>query len=225
MTTRATPAEVDERDLYPLHEEDDVTEVTFHEREVRYLRNAIAAQHPDWFVTGNVGIYWVRGNFSLYAAPDVFVARASLPQPDPRVYLLWRDPPVIFAAEIGSRSTQRADEGPELEIYGREMRVAEYLYADPPKGDVRLWRLGTRDYEPVAAEPGGRFRSEQLGLEFGLEDDFLWVYTLEGERFGTHEEEVRRRREAETRAVELERQLAELQSRRRRRQRPDSSEG
>jgi hypothetical protein len=90
MATRATPAEVDERDLYPLDEEDEVTEISFHEREVRFLRNAIAAQHPGWFVTGNVGIYWVRGDCSLYAAPDVFVVREPLPQPDPLAELQSR---------------------------------------------------------------------------------------------------------------------------------------
>src|SRR5262245_51544728 len=101
MTTRITSTPAEDRDFYPLHEEDDVTEIPFHERQVRYLRDALSARSPTWSVTGNVCIYWEPGNTSRYAAPDVFVVREPLPKPDPRVYLTWEDPPVIFVAEIG----------------------------------------------------------------------------------------------------------------------------
>jgi hypothetical protein len=37
MTTRAPVAALDDRELYPLHEEDDVPEIPFHRRQVRYL--------------------------------------------------------------------------------------------------------------------------------------------------------------------------------------------
>jgi Uma2 family endonuclease len=241
MTAKLSPTALDDRDLYPLHEEDDVTEISFHERQVRYLRGALAARFPGWFVTGNVGIYWEPGNFALYAAPDVLVVREPLPEPDPRVYLIWKDPPVIFVAEIGSRSTQRADEEPKVEIYSQKVRAVEYLYADPPRGEVRLWRQGPEGYEAVVLEENGRLRSAELGLAFGLEEGFLRVYTPAGERLRTHEEaeqevreagqraaaearrratEARRRKAAEARAAEeaarrqeLERQLAELRSR------------
>jgi Putative restriction endonuclease len=210
MSTRVSLASVEDRDLYPLHEEDDVTEIPFHERQVRYLRDAVSACHPEWFVTGNVGIYWERRNYSLYRAPDLFVVREPLRVPDPRVYLTFEDPPVIFVAEIGSRSTQRVDEGPKPEIYARHVRASEYLYADPPRRIVRFWRLGTDGYETVAPEPNGRFRSVALDLEFGLEaDGFLRIYTRDGERLRTHEEaeqalaeEARRRLEAEQAAAE-----------------------
>jgi Uma2 family endonuclease len=234
MTASLSPAALDDRNLYPLHEEDDVTEIPFHERQVRYLRNALCARFPDWFVTGNVGIYWEPGDFALSRAPDVLVVREPLPEPDPRVYLTWRDPPVIFVAEIGSRSTQAMDEGPKVEIYAQNVRATEYLYADPPRGELRLWRSGVAGYEEVGAEANGRFRSGELELEFGLEEGFLRVYTLEGERLQKHEEvvqeaqeagrrladEARRREAAEARAAEeaarrqeLERQLAELRAR------------
>jgi Uma2 family endonuclease len=235
MTARLSPTDLDDRDLYPLHEEDDVTEIPFHERQVRYLRNALSVHFPGWFVTGNVAIYWEPGNTRRYRAPDVFVAREPLPEPDPRVYLTWLDPPVIFVAEIGSRSTQRADEGPKVEIYSRHVRAAEYLYSDPPRGSLRLWRQGPEGYEEVPAEANGRFRSAELQLEFGLEERFLRVYTLEGARLRTHEEaeheaqeagrraaaearrraaEARRRQAAEARAAQAEERAAEEAARR-----------
>jgi Uma2 family endonuclease len=242
MTTRVPPSPMEDRELYPLHEEDDVTEIPRHERQVRYLRDALSARFPNWFVTGNVGIYWEKGNYELYRAPDVFVVREPLPVPDPRVYLTFEDPSIVFVAEIGSRSTQRADEGPKLEIYARDIHAAEYLYADPPRRDVRFWRLGPQGSEAVAPEGApprsggpGRFRSLELDVEFGLDEDgFLRIYTLEGERLLTHEEtdqhlqdtqqhlqDTRQRlQEAEARAAdegarrqEPERRLAELQAR------------
>jgi Uma2 family endonuclease len=235
VTAKLSPTALDDRELYPLHEEDDVTEIPFHERQVRYLRGALSARFPGWFVTGNVGIYWEPGNFALSRAPDVLVVREPLPEPDPRVYLTWRDPPVSFVAEIGSRSTQAVDEGPKVAIYAQNVRAAEYLYADPPRGELRLWRSGAAAYEEVAAEANGRFRSAELELEFGLDEGVLRVYTPEGERLRTHEEaeqeaqeagrrvaaeahqratEARRRQAAEARAAQAEERAAEEAARR-----------
>jgi hypothetical protein len=137
-----------------------------------------------------------------------------------RVYQTWRQPPVTFVAEIGSKSTFRKDEGPKVEIYQDLIRAVEYLYADPPKGVLRLWRLGMAGYTEVAPAANGRLRSERLELEFGLDEaGELRVYTLAGERLLTHEEtEAARqaaeaaRQAAEARAAELERQLAELRA-------------
>jgi Uma2 family endonuclease len=203
MTTPLTPAAVDERDLYPLHEEDDVTETPQHERLVRYLRDAIAAQVPGRFVTGNVCIYWEPGNYEAYAAPDLFVAQAALSYPDPRVYLSWQDPPLVFVAEVGSRSTSQDEEGVRLERYRDILRVPEHLYFDPERKELRLRRLGPVGYEVVAPEPNGRLRSVQLQLEFAVdEDDFLWVYTPDGERLLTYDAEAQRRQAAEAHAAE-----------------------
>ena len=77
------------------------------------------------------------------------------------------------------------------------MRAAEYLYADPPKGNRWLWRLGPNGYEEVAPAANGRLRSAELGLEFGLEEGVLRVYTLDGEMLLTHgETEAARQQEA-----------------------------
>jgi Uma2 family endonuclease len=213
MTLPLSPVDLDDRNLYPLHEEDDVPEIPFHERVVRYLRDAIAAFAPHWFVTGNACIYWERGNFRDYAAPDVFVVKEPLPEPMPRVYHLWRDPPVSFVAEVGSRSTLE-EETTRLMRYRDRVRVPEHLFFDPDSLELRLRRLGPSDYEEVAPGPNGRLRSEQLGLEFELDTrGFLWVYTPEGERLMTHEEEVARRREVEALAAEEARQREAAETR------------
>jgi Uma2 family endonuclease len=214
MTVPVTPVDVNDRSWYPLHEEDDVTEIPLHELVVGYLRGALRAHLPDAFVTGNVCIYWVPGNTTLYGAPDVFVVREPLPEPQPRVYHLWRDPPIVFVAEVSSRSTVHLDQGVRRQRDAQDMGVPEYLCYDVDENLVQLWRLGVEGYEEVRPGAAGRLRSEQLGLEFGLDEaGLLWAYTPDGERLLRHEEEVSRRQQAEARARELEARADELEAR------------
>jgi hypothetical protein len=130
-----------------------------------------------------------------------------------------------------------------VEVYRDRVRAREYLYADPPNGVLRLWRMdATGAYVEIALEANGRMRSAELKLEFGIDEmPFLRAYTPEGVMFLTHEEEaaqrqeearlrlaaearvveeVRLRQEAEARAAEearqreeLEREIAALQAR------------
>jgi Uma2 family endonuclease len=214
MTVPVTPLDVNDRSWYPLHEEDDVSEIPLHELVVGYLRGVLRAHLPGAFVTGNVCIYWVPGDTTLYGAPDVFVVLAPLPEPQPRVYHLWRDPPIVFVAEVSSRSTVHLDKGIRRERYAHDMGVPEYLRYDVDENVVQLWRLGVEGYEEVQPNASGRLRSEQLGLEFGLDDEgLLWAYTPDGERLLRHEEEVGRRRLAEVRARELEAQARAAEAR------------
>jgi Uma2 family endonuclease len=204
----------DDQDYYPLHEEDDVPENPPHEATARYLRDAAAAHFPDWFVTGDVCIYWEPGDTQKYGAPDVLVVKGPLTEEVHRVYQTWRQPPVTFVAEIGSKSTFRQDEGPKVAIYRDLIRAEEYLYADPPRGVLRLWRWAAGEFSEVTPEAGGRVRSAALALEFGLDEaGELRVYTLEGEVLLTHAESEAARQAAEARAVELERELALLRAR------------
>jgi Uma2 family endonuclease len=194
MAIRVPPLSVDDQDYYPLHEEDDVPETPPHEAAARYARDAIAARFPDWFVTGNVCIYWEPGNTKDYRAPDLFVVKEPLTEPVRRVYQLWKQPPVVFALEVGSRTTFRHGYprsgwmGPKVELYQEKVKAAEYCHVDLDHGRKRLWRLGPTGYEEVAPEPNGRLRSLELELDLDLEDDLLRVYTFDGERLRSHEE-------------------------------------
>ena len=226
MAVRSPTLSVDDQDYYPLHEEDDVPEIPPHEATVRDLRNVLSLRFPGWFITGNVCIYWDRGNIKKYRAPDLLAVREPLAEEVHRVYLTWMQPPVTFVAEVGSKSTFRKDEGPKVRIYRDLIRAEEYLYADPPKGVLRLWRWGPETSDAregdreVKPEPNGRVRSAALALEFGVEAGELCVFTLEGERLLTHKEsdaawkqEAAARQAAEARAAALERELAELRAR------------
>src|SRR5436190_10902243 len=113
MTTQAVTSPANDRDYYPLHEEDDVPETDFHRVQTTDLYDALRIHFPDRFVGANICIYWVPENTNIYRAPDVVVAAGPTADPHPRVYLVWQDPPVLLAIEIGARSTFRTDEGPK----------------------------------------------------------------------------------------------------------------
>jgi Uma2 family endonuclease len=202
MSTTALDAWVNDRSRYPLHEEDDVPEIPRHESEVRNLRDVLGFRFPDRLVTGNVCIYWIPGDFQLYYAPDAFVTEGTPAEPEPRVYHIWQDPPIVFAAEVDSRSLTEAQREHNFRICEQVLCIPELLEFDPEEGLLRLWRLGPRGYESVEPEANGRLQSRELELEFGLDEaGRLRAYTLDGELLRIYEEAERDREEAEARAA------------------------
>ena len=224
MERAPTLAPEEDRGFYPIHEEDHVVQGPAHDRQSVYLTGALGAHRPDLWVLGEACLYWEPGNKQRYVAPDVAVVDSPPPDPLPTVYLQWQDPPLLFVAEVASDSTRSHDVAGKLATYEGGLRVPEYLYADPDRRDLRLWRLMEGRYHRVRAEPDGRLWSAQLGLWFGLDESgFLRVYTRERGMLLTHAEvSMRAEREAEQRAdaerraaaeatlrVEAERRLAE----------------
>jgi Uma2 family endonuclease len=179
MTTPVPTVPVDEHRLYPIHEEDNEPEWPSHERVVRDLRTGLAALFPNCMVTGNVCIYWEPGNTQRYVAPDVLLVLGHAREPLPRTYLVWREPPVSFVAEIGSASTRQNDLDEKLGTYSQQVRAQEYFFADPPDEELpaqemHLWRLSGTGYQEVRPEANGRLRSQVLEVEFGR-DAQGWV--------------------------------------------------
>jgi Uma2 family endonuclease len=211
LPTALTPAE--EQRLYPVHEEDNVPETSPHEFAARYVRDVLGALFPESLVTGNICLYWERGNMSRYVAADAILARDRPRQPLPRNYLLWNEPPVNLVVEIGSDSTRQIDLEEKPAIYAENVRAEEYLYADPPdpetpRREIYLWRLGPQGYVRVEPEPGlpadggsPRLQSDALGVEFGFDATGMLRIYVHGIPQPTHEEEKARREAAEARAA------------------------
>jgi Uma2 family endonuclease len=217
----APTLDIDDHDFYPVHEEDHVPETPLHLRQWHYLVGAIQAELPHLWVTGDTCLYWERGNTRRYVAPDLAVIDCPPPQEPTNVYLRWRDPELLFVGEVGSRSTLRKDTGPKVSPFEKKLRVPEYLYCDPPKGDLRFWRIIEGRYHSIPPDAAGRVWSAQLGLSFGYDETgFLRVYDRSGRMLLTHEEErargemEARRAAAEARRAETEHHLREEAERR-----------
>lgn len=209
MAMPASIAAAEEQKLYPVHEEDNVPETSPHESAVRYARDVLEVRFKDSLVTGNICIYWIRGNRRRYVAADVMVALGRPREPQPRVYLMWREPPVSFVLEIGSNRTRKIDLEEKPGIYARQIRAEEYFYADPadprsPRREMYLWRLEGQDYVSVPPEPNGRFRSSVLGVEFGYDDAGAFRIYADGAPQPTHKELDQQHQVAETRATAAE---------------------
>jgi Uma2 family endonuclease len=208
------------RQLFSLHEEEDVTEVTPHRRQVSYFETNLRVELPDRFVGANLGVYWVPGQHEEpWAGPDVFVAaRPPMRDPLPRVWLVWEDGPLQFVAEVASEKTRRLERRKREEKYQDALGVPECLYVDLDRHQLELWRLQAGKYRRVREE-GGRLYSEELGVWFGWDPgaEFVRIWTVDGRILPTPEEweqqlqeEQRLRQEAEARAAALAAELERL---------------
>jgi Uma2 family endonuclease len=245
MAIPALPVTVDDEEFYPLHQEDDVPEIPDHRTQHTDLGTALTLHFPDAFITGNVCVYWERGNRDRYVAPDLFVVRDWRPTTKLRTYRLWEHPPIGFVAEVLSRYDHKPRQESMEADYATHLRVPEYLSFHLERKELKLRRLGPNGYEEVPPEPNGRVRSQELQLEFGMDETgFLRAYTLDGRKLPNAEElklqlsdqeqrrgeaearadeEAQRRLEAETRAAEevRQRQAAEARAAEEARQREE----
>lgn len=178
-----TPVQVDEV-LYPTGDGQPVAETEIHRDnllETVWMLQQWYKDRDDVYVSGNMFVYYVRGDRHRHLAPDVFVVH-GVPKVVRECYKTWEEPKqtLDLVIEFTSRSTKEEDLDDKFELYRDELGVREYLlfdpyseYLDPPQ---QLFKLKAGKYERV--EPvDGRLPSEVLGLH--LERDGmrlrLWV--------------------------------------------------
>jgi Uma2 family endonuclease len=182
------------------------------------------ADDPLAYVSGNMFVYYEKGNRRKHVSPDVFVA-LGVPKDNPRdAYFVWQEahgPAVVI--ELTSKSTRDEDLEEKMSIYQDKMPVPEYFlfdpkdeYLDPP---LQGHRLRDGKYTPIEMVDG-RLPSEVLGLHLERNGEWLryynpasglWLPTPE-ERLAALEERCdvaeaqRERAEAERERAEAERE-------------------
>jgi Uma2 family endonuclease len=183
--------------------------------------------HPNVYVTGNINLYYQKGNPKAVVAPDVFVV-FGVPKHRRRTYKLWEEgksPDVVF--EITSRKTRKEDLRDKRWLY-EELGVGEYFLFDPLRDYLTPPLQGFRRegsyFVPLQPEPlpDGEWQLEGklLGLILQTQGETLRLYNPQtGQFLLTHEEEVaaRRaeamaRRAAEERADAAEAEIARLRA-------------
>ena len=175
------------------------------------------ADNSQAYVSGNMFVYYEKGNRRKHVSPDVFVA-LGVPKNKPRdAYFVWQEahgPDVVI--ELTSKSTRDEDLDEKMTIYQDRMPVPEYFlfdpkdeYLDPP---LQGHRLRQGKYVPIEMVDG-RLPSEVLGLHLERDGEWLRFYDpATGLWLPTPEEreavlEVRRERaEAERERAEAERE-------------------
>jgi Uma2 family endonuclease len=177
--TLATEHEID----YPTGDGQPMAETPTHRdnlaETIATLRRRYAGR-TNVYISGNMFVYYVRGDRRRHVSPDVFLVE-GVPGTYRDCYKTWEESKssLDLAIEFTSRFTKEEDLDDKFEIYRDELRVYEYLLFDPYEEYLdpaqQLFRLASGIYQPVSPIDG-RLPSEVLGLHFDRQgrDLRLW---------------------------------------------------
>src|SRR5215470_4412355 len=208
------PAHI-ERILYPESDGSPMAETDLHRNlilEIVFALSHFFRNDPNVYVSGNLFIYYVKGDSRKNVAPDVFFVR-GVPKGDRRVYYLWEEgvaPQVVF--EISSQHTFKDDVFKKFHTY-QKLGVREYFIFDPTSDYIKDspligFRLEDREYVEMELE-NGRLHSDELGLDLVIVENTLRLFDPGAGKFlMTPDEEAEARIRAE---AEVERLRAEIE--------------
>jgi Uma2 family endonuclease len=160
----------------PMAETDDHRRLMY--EQIETLDWWFADQH-NAYVSGNLLLFYERGNKRRHISPDVFVVK-GVPKGPRLNYILWeeRKPPRVVI-ELTSSSTRHEDTHRKYVRYRDILKVREYFLFDP-HGDylhprLQGHRLRGGVYHPIRAVEG-RLPSRELGLHLQQDGDDLRLY-------------------------------------------------
>jgi hypothetical protein len=193
------PSEVDEHRLYPQWPSGFKPEDARHERQVRYLRDALTVLLDLHEVTGGEPLLGWDGEQTCVAVPDVLVwwtcegerghppvPRNPHPNPHPRE----KGRRVELVVDVSSRGYAKEPLDPRsLRNYG----VGAYLHFSSDSGVIAAWRWIDNDPVQVRQDDRGRHHFADLSLSFGTDNEgFLRVYDFGGGEMPRYDEIVKR---------------------------------
>lgn len=202
-----------------------MAETDFH----RILMNALIgtldfrfADDPMLYVSGNLLMYYVRGNKRKHVSPDVFVVK-GVKKMKRLYYLTWEEGKTPNAViEITSKSTRREDLQTKFVLYRDVLKVKEYFMFDPfgeylKPERFRGYRLRKGEYMPIALVDG-RMPSQVLGLHLERDGHTLRLYDPEARKWlpTVDERAEQAERENKVLAEEVERLRKEIEQQKRR---------
>jgi len=181
MASVPTPA-LRERSDYPTSDGRPMAETDHHRDQMVDLIQTLEAWYAGdrWvYVSGNLLLFYERGNRRRHISPDVFVVK-GVPKRKRLNYLVWEEGKAPHVAiELTSSSTRAEDVKRKFRIYQDILRVQEYFlfdplgdYLDPP---LRGYRLRQGQYVPIQPVKG-RLPSRVLGLHLERHDTELRLY-------------------------------------------------
>jgi Uma2 family endonuclease len=177
---------------------------------------------PDVYVSGNLLLFYERGNKRRHVSPDVFVSK-KVPKRERLNYLVWEEgkgPDLVI--ELTSSSTRHTDVSRKFRLYRDVLKVKEYFlfdpfgdYLDPQLQGYRLQRGKYVPIRPVA----GRLPSKVLRLHLQAHEKDLRLWNpATGQQLPTPAEVIARTKaalqESEAENRRLRREIATLRSQR-----------
>lgn len=182
MNQRFFPTVIPDRNTYPTTDFRPMAETDFHRKLMTAVIDTLIAWYatrPDVYVTGNLLLFYEKGNKRRHVAPDCFVV-FGVPNYDRPNYLLWdekRGPSVVI--EITSKTTKAEDTKTKFALYRDTLKVPEYFLFDP-KGEylepsLQGYRLVKRKYVAIEAVES-RLPSEALDLHLERDGQSLRLW-------------------------------------------------
>ena len=156
------------------------------------------------YVSGNLLLFYERGNKRRHISPDVFVVK-GVPKHDRPNYLLWQEgkgPSLVI--ELTSSTTRHEDLNRKFRLYQDILEVKEYFLFDPRQDYLdpseQGYRLRKGVYQPIRAV-NGRLPSQVLGLHLERSGEELRLFNPEtGQWLPTPAEQVVLERQARQQA-------------------------
>jgi len=170
------------------------------------------ADDPLYYVSGNLLVFYEKGNRRRHLSPDFFVVR-GVPNHNRDNYLIWAEskgPEVVI--ELTSISTRDEDVKDKMRLYRDVMKVYEYFLFDPHNEylvpPLQGYRLTDGQYLPI--EPvAGRLPSEVLELHLERNGKEVRLYNPATDQWVPTRQEVARQAEADRHKEAAARQHAE----------------
>ena len=167
--------------IYPESDGKPMAETDVHRKlmmdSISILENHFKYQN-DVYVSGNLLMYYEKGDPRKSISPDVFVV-FGVEKKLRNTYLTWAEANTPdFVLEVASPSTFQKDIGEKKELYASVLRVNEYYIYDP-LGQIATSFIGYRLIDGVYQEiefVNNRLPSVVLGLELGERDGELRLY-------------------------------------------------
>ncbi len=168
-------------------------------------------QHPDVYVSGDILMYYVKGDPRQVVAPDVLVS-FGLGKKRRNTYLVWVEGKTPdFAMEFSSKTTYNEDLGPKMDLYA-SLGIQDYLLYDAEglylPSPIMGYTLVDGKYSPLTGNRDGGLHSAVLGLDFHVSDEGLGLYDPVAEAWlqtPAESAEARAEQEAERAEQEAER--------------------
>lgn len=152
----------------------------------------VFAEQKSFIVGGDRFIYYEKGKWNKFVAPDAFVVKDFYGE-EPDAFKIWETPlDLRFVCEIWSAQNDEAERQRKFAVYQDVLKAKEYVELTE---DERLYayRLNDEgDYEQLLPNEHGRFELQALNAEIVFEDALIRIYK-DGEKIPTLQEALKNR--------------------------------
>ncbi len=136
-------------------------------------------QRPDVYVSGDILMYYVKGDPHRVVAPDVLVS-FGLDKKRRNTYLVWVEGKLPdFVMEFSSKTTYAEDLGKKMDLY-TSLGIQDYFLYDAEglflASQLMGWTLVGGVYVPISEHADGGLHSDVLSLDFHVDDEGLGFY-------------------------------------------------